>query len=130
MSRMVYIVLIIYYVHWCGYDITYIFYFTGSAYSHIYLCIIFYGAVWLFCSKVEEFGNIKTRFVISAPDSREGHEEVDESENSKLFVKNAWDKLIRQYGSEEDYLDGRVHETTKFLKAFQLEIILMKPKPK
>ena len=32
--------------------------------------------------------------------------------------------------SEEDYLDGRVHETTKFLKAFQLEIILMKPKPK
>ena len=32
--------------------------------------------------------------------------------------------------NEEDYLDGRVIDTTKFLKAFQLEIILMKPKNK
>lgn len=32
--------------------------------------------------------------------------------------------------NEEDYLDGRVRETTKFLKAYQLEIVLMKPKVK
>ena len=53
----------------------------------------------------EELGNIKSRFVISAPDIREGHEEVDDSENNKLFVNNAWNKLMRQYANEEDYLD-------------------------
>ncbi len=51
----------------------------------------------------EEFGNIKTKFVISAPDTREGHEEVNE--NNQIFVNNAWKKLLQQYDSEEDFLD-------------------------
>ena len=51
----------------------------------------------------EELGNIKSRFVISAPDIREGHAEVDG--NNKDIVNNAWNKLMREYGSEEDYLD-------------------------
>ena len=32
--------------------------------------------------------------------------------------------------NEEDYLDGRAKDTTKFLKAFQLEVVLLKPNKK
>ena len=62
-------------------------------------------------------GKIKTAFVISAPDTREGHDKVDEerSKNSikytdvdsenKQFIIQEWSKMIEKYGDEEKYND-------------------------
>ena len=68
----------------------------------------------------EEYGNIKTAFVISAPDSREGYDEVDE--NSKQFVNEAWNKLIRKYGDEESYLDKIKDE---FIEGEEIELLIV-----
>ncbi len=52
----------------------------------------------------EEMGDIRTAFVISAPDSREGHSEVDDE--NKAFIQQAWERLMRDYGDEERYLEA------------------------
>jgi len=51
----------------------------------------------------EEMGDVRTAFVISAPDTREGHSEVDEE--NKAFILEEWNRLIKKYGDEEKYLD-------------------------
>ena len=51
----------------------------------------------------EAFGDLKTAVVISAPDMREGNEEVDESTDN--VVIDFWDKMMRQYGNADDYED-------------------------
>ena len=51
----------------------------------------------------ELFGDLKTAVVISAPDMREGSEEVDESRDD--LVCNFWNKMMRQYGNPDDYED-------------------------
>jgi type I restriction enzyme R subunit len=68
----------------------------------------------------EEFGNIKTSFVISAPDTREGYDEVDES--NKQFVTEAWNKLIRKYGDEERYLEKIKDE---FIEGEEIELLIV-----
>jgi type I restriction enzyme R subunit len=68
----------------------------------------------------EELGNIKTAFVISAPDSREGFDEVDES--NKQFVNEAWNKLIKQYVNEESFLDKVKGE---FIDGDELELLIV-----
>lgn len=68
----------------------------------------------------EEFGNIKTSFVISAPDTREGHDEVDES--NKQFVIEAWNKLIRKYGDEERFLEKIKDE---FIEGDEIELLIV-----
>lgn len=68
----------------------------------------------------EEYGDIKTAFVISAPDSREGYDEVDES--NKQFVNEAWNKLIRKYGDEESYLDKIKDE---FVEGEEIELLIV-----
>lgn len=49
----------------------------------------------------EQIGEIKTAFIISPPDDREGNEEV-EDENKSLVV-NEWKKILNNYGDEERY---------------------------
>lgn len=68
----------------------------------------------------EEFGNIKTSFVISAPDTREGYDEVDES--NKQFVTEAWNKLIRKYGDEDRYLEKIKDE---FIEGDEMELLIV-----
>ena len=49
----------------------------------------------------EEFGDLTTAVVISAPDVREGATEVDESTDD--LVVSFWNKMMSQYGNADDY---------------------------
>ncbi len=49
----------------------------------------------------EQFGDLTTAVVISAPDMREGSEEVDESTDD--LVVSFWNKMMNQYGNADDY---------------------------
>lgn len=68
----------------------------------------------------EVYGNIKTAFVISATDTREGHEEVDE--NNKLYVAEAWAKVIKRYGDEESFLES---VKGKFIDSDEIELLIV-----
>ncbi|BAP60928.1 type I restriction-modification system R subunit [Methanococcus maripaludis KA1] len=67
----------------------------------------------------ENYGDIKTAFVISPPDLKEGVEELDD-ENKKL-VQNEWGKIIKNYGSEEDYEDRIKSE----FKAGEIDLLIV-----
>ena len=49
----------------------------------------------------EEFGDLTTAVVISAPDMREGATEVDESTDDVVVAY--WNKMMAQYGNADDY---------------------------
>lgn len=49
----------------------------------------------------EQFGDLTTAVVISAPDMREGLSEVDESTDD--LVVSFWNKMMDQYGNADDY---------------------------
>lgn len=49
----------------------------------------------------EQFGDLTTAVVISAPDMREGIDEVDES--SDVLVVSFWNKMMEQYGNADEY---------------------------
>ncbi|MDB2550543.1 HsdR family type I site-specific deoxyribonuclease [Rickettsiales bacterium] len=51
---------------------------------------------------LKEIGNVSSEVIISAPDTREGHDEVDES--PKDDVQKFWKKMMSRFGSEEEYL--------------------------
>ncbi|MCX8514654.1 MAG: HsdR family type I site-specific deoxyribonuclease [Burkholderiales bacterium] len=68
----------------------------------------------------EKYGNIKTAFVISAADTREGYDEVDE--NNKLYVSKAWTKIINEYGNEENFLNS---VKSKFLDEDEIELLIV-----
>lgn len=50
---------------------------------------------------LEEFGFVTSDVIISSPDMRESHEEVDEGPSS--VVQRFWEKMMKRYGSEEEY---------------------------
>ena len=52
----------------------------------------------------EQLGDLTTAVVISAPDMREGSEEVDESTDD--MVRAFWEKMMAQYGNADDYEDA------------------------
>lgn len=52
----------------------------------------------------EQLGDLTTAVVISAPDMREGSEEVDESTDD--MVRGFWEKMMTQYGNTDDYEDA------------------------
>lgn len=47
--------------------------------------------------------DIRTEVVISAPDMREGHDEIDESSDD--LVVSFWNKMMKQYDNADDYED-------------------------
>ena len=51
----------------------------------------------------EQFGDLTAAVVISAPDMREGSEEVDESADN--VVVDFWNRMMAQYGNADDYED-------------------------
>lgn len=50
---------------------------------------------------LDEIGHVSSEVVISAPDDREGNEEVDEP--SKLKVRRFWDAMMKRFGGEVPY---------------------------
>jgi len=51
---------------------------------------------------LKEIGNVSSEVIISAPDTREGHDEVDEEPKDE--VQKFWKKMMSRFGSEEEYL--------------------------
>lgn len=49
-----------------------------------------------------ELGDIETSVVISSPDTREGHDKVEEEESKKKELY-FWNKMMDRYGSEDKY---------------------------
>ncbi|WP_413288383.1 type I restriction endonuclease subunit R [Bdellovibrio sp. HCB337] len=58
----------------------------------------------------DSFGEIKTEVIISGPDTREDHKDLDESNIPE--VQAFWKNMMAQYGSEEKYNE-------KIIKAFK-----------
>ena len=50
---------------------------------------------------LDEFGKVSSEVIISGPDSREGHEDIDE-ENVDI-VQKFWTKMMGRFGSEKQY---------------------------
>lgn len=50
---------------------------------------------------LQDIGIVTTEVVISGPDTREGHDEVDEGPTDE--VGKFWDKMMKRFGSEEEY---------------------------
>ncbi len=50
---------------------------------------------------LKEIGIVSSEVIISAPDAREGHEEVDDGPTDA--VHKFWDKMMKRYGSEGEY---------------------------
>ena len=48
--------------------------------------------------------DIRTEVVISAPDMREGHDDVDESSDN--LVVNFWEKMMKRFDNADDYEDS------------------------
>ena len=53
----------------------------------------------------KEYSDLEVAVCISAPDDREGYEEVDDESNIPE-VKKFWDDMMKQYGNEEEYEDS------------------------
>lgn len=68
----------------------------------------------------EELGDIKTAFVISAPDSREGYESIDD--DNKAFINDEWQKIIKKYGDEDRYLEKIKDE---FIEGEEVELLIV-----
>ena len=59
----------------------------------------------LFQKHLEQFGMVSSAVLISAPDQREGHEEVDEirDEAARPAVNDFWGRMMKRFGTEEQY---------------------------
>ncbi|HLX54432.1 MAG TPA: HsdR family type I site-specific deoxyribonuclease, partial [Aquella sp.] len=68
----------------------------------------------------ERFGEIKTAFVISAPDTREGYSELDNT--NKQYVNGAWSEVMRRYDNENTYLESVKSE---FVNGDELELLIV-----
>lgn len=65
-------------------------------------------------------GWLRSVFVISAPDMREGYEEVDEDNQDE--VRRAWDRLIKKYSNEESYMQ-RIQD--EFVNGDEIELLIV-----
>ena len=50
---------------------------------------------------LKEIGSVTSEVIISAPDTREGHEEVDQGPTDE--VSRFWEKTMKRFGSEDEY---------------------------
>ena len=74
--------------------------YKNTGFKAMLACNFKKDAIW-YQKCFEEFGDLTTAVVISAPDIREGATEVDES-NDDLVV-SFWNKMMDQYGNADDY---------------------------
>ncbi len=73
---------------------------------------------------LNEFGHITSEVIISPPYSREGYDEVEEgpSDEPKGETIKFWQKMMKRYGSEEEYNKQIV---SQFLYAEEPEILIV-----
>ena len=57
---------------------------------------------------LDEIGYVTSEVIISAPDSREGYEEVDDEPVDE--VQKFWQKMLKRYGTEEEYIKQVVNQ--------------------
>jgi type I restriction enzyme R subunit len=78
----------------------------------------------LFQKYLEQFGGVTSAVLISAPDQREGHEDVDEIRDSgaRPDVNDFWGRMIKRYGSEEQFQKSVI---TQFKGAGAPEILIV-----
>ena len=68
----------------------------------------------------DELEDIKTEVIISAPDDREGYDELDKA--SKDIVKKFWIEMMDVYGNAEDYEDGIKDD---FINGDEIDILIV-----
>ncbi len=59
--------------------------------------------------ELDEIGDVSSEVLISGPDMRSGHEEVDEGEADDAVVA-FWDKMMRRWGNEGKYNDSLINQ--------------------
>jgi type I restriction enzyme R subunit len=73
---------------------------------------------------LDEFGMVTSEVLISAPDTREGHTDVDEVDDTanRPSVLAFWERTMKRFGSEENY---RRDVINRFKNADEPEIIIV-----
>jgi type I restriction enzyme R subunit len=73
---------------------------------------------------LDEFGMVSSEVLISAPDTREGHSDVDEVDGTanRPSVLAFWERTLKRFGSEENY---RRDVINRFKNADEPEIIIV-----
>ena len=70
---------------------------------------------------LDEIGHVSSEVLISGPDSRKGHEEVDEGDADDAVVA-FWEQMMRRWGNEEKYNEGLI---SQFKNSDNPEIIIV-----
>lgn len=71
--------------------------------------------------ELDEIGHVSSEVLISSPDTREGHESVEESKPADEVVA-FWGEMMNRWGDEEKYNDGLI---SQFKNSDGLEIIIV-----
>jgi type I restriction enzyme R subunit len=73
---------------------------------------------------LDEFGMVTSEVLISAPDTREGHSDVDEVDDTanRPSVLEFWARMMKRFGSEENY---RRDIISRFKHADEPEVIIV-----
>lgn len=58
---------------------------------------------------LDEIGGVSSEVLISSPDTRSGHEEVDEGEADDKVVA-FWEQMMKRWGDEEKYNEGLINQ--------------------
>ncbi|MBZ0179749.1 MAG: HsdR family type I site-specific deoxyribonuclease [Melioribacteraceae bacterium] len=69
---------------------------------------------------LNEFGYISSEIIISAPDTREGYEEIDDE--PAVEVVKFWQKMMKRFGNEEEYNKQIINQ---FKNGDQPEILIV-----
>lgn len=68
----------------------------------------------------EDYGDLNAAVVISPPDQREGHDEVDSQSKDK--IQNFWKRMMDKYGDGENYEDGIKNE---FVNGDDIDLLIV-----
>lgn len=73
---------------------------------------------------LDEFGMVTSEVLISPPDTREGHSDVDEVDDTanRPSVLDFWNRMLKRFGSEELYRKGLVN---RFKNSDDLDLIIV-----
>ncbi|KAB2901773.1 MAG: type I restriction endonuclease subunit R [Dokdonella sp.] len=73
---------------------------------------------------LDELGAVTSEVIISPPDEREGFDEIDAEESTDVVVA-FWQRMMKRYGSEEDY-NKQIVNTFKFGNEPEILIVVDK----
>jgi type I restriction enzyme R subunit len=72
---------------------------------------------------LDEIGHVSSEIIISPPDAREGYEDVDDEPTDE--VVKYWQKMMKRYGSEEEYNKQIINQ---FKNGEEPELLIVKDK--